>query len=101
MIEPSKDSPIHSARAIETQCYVVAAAQYGRHNDKRESYGHSVVVDPWGSVIEDAGGVDTTDGSMVETPSIVSCEIDQDRVNSVRQRIPIQDHRKSALNGMN
>ena len=36
------------ARAIECQCYVIAAAQAGRHNDKRESYGHSLVIDPWG-----------------------------------------------------
>ena len=39
------------ARAIETQCYVVAAAQTGKHNEKRSSYGHSMVVDPWGAVI--------------------------------------------------
>ncbi len=38
------------ARAIETQCYVVASAQAGRHNEKRESYGHSLIVDPWGKV---------------------------------------------------
>lgn len=86
-----------SARAIETQSYVVAAAQFGSHNDKRESYGHSLIVDPWGSVIKDAGGVDTLDGSMIETPSIVTCEIDLERVDSIRKRMPIQDHRKSAL----
>lgn len=39
------------ARAIETQCFVVAAAQCGNHNDKRSSYGHSLVVGPWGEVI--------------------------------------------------
>lgn len=39
------------ARAIETQCYVVAAAQAGRHNEKRESYGHSLIIDPWGVVV--------------------------------------------------
>ncbi len=38
------------ARAIETQSYVIAAAQSGRHNEKRESYGHSMIIDPWGSV---------------------------------------------------
>jgi deaminated glutathione amidase len=36
------------ARAIENQCFVIAAAQYGKHNEKRESYGHSIVVDPSG-----------------------------------------------------
>ena len=39
------------ARAIENQCYVVAAAQVGRHNDKRESWGESVIIDPWGTVL--------------------------------------------------
>ena len=38
------------ARAIETQCYVIAAAQAGKHNEKRTSYGHSMIVDPWGTV---------------------------------------------------
>ena len=39
------------ARAIETQCYVVAAAQTGKHNEKRSSFGHSVIIDPWGTVV--------------------------------------------------
>lgn len=43
--------PLLRARAIETQAYVVAAAQAGRHNAKRESYGHAVVIDPWGRVV--------------------------------------------------
>lgn len=38
------------ARAIENQVYVVAAAQYGRHNERRESYGHSVIINPWGDI---------------------------------------------------
>lgn len=44
------------ARAIETQCYVAAAAQFGAHNAKRSSYGHSLVVDPWGEVVAALGG---------------------------------------------
>ncbi|PIO67101.1 hydrolase, carbon-nitrogen family [Teladorsagia circumcincta] len=43
--------PLLRTRAIETQCYVIAAAQTGKHNDKRSSYGHSMVVDPWGAVV--------------------------------------------------
>ncbi len=39
------------ARAIECQCYVMAAAQTGRHNEKRESYGHAMIIDPWGQVL--------------------------------------------------
>ncbi|MBC7712778.1 MAG: carbon-nitrogen hydrolase family protein [Rhizobacter sp.] len=41
------------ARAIENQCFVVAAAQWGHHNDKIQTYGHSVVIDPWGDIILD------------------------------------------------
>jgi predicted amidohydrolase len=43
------------ARAIENQCFVVAAAQWGHHNEKMQTYGHSLVVDPWGDVIIDLG----------------------------------------------
>lgn len=43
------------ARAIETQCYVIASCQWGQHNSQIESYGHSLVVDPWGTVLLDAG----------------------------------------------
>jgi predicted amidohydrolase len=49
------------ARAIETQCYVIAAAQTGRHNDARESYGHACVIDPWGTVLVELG-----DGACAE-----------------------------------
>lgn len=45
-----------TARAIETQTYVIAAAQVGRHNEKRVSYGHSMIVDPWGKVLVELGG---------------------------------------------
>ena len=43
------------ARAIETQCYVVAAAQTGKHNEKRSTFGHSVIIDPWGTVVAQCG----------------------------------------------
>lgn len=86
------------ARAIENQCFVIAAAQFGRHNEKRSSYGHSLVVDPWGTILADAGGMDSPDsGSSIETPSIVTCEIDLERVESTRQRMPIQSHRNNAV----
>jgi predicted amidohydrolase len=45
------------ARAIETQCYVIAAAQAGKHNEKRESYGDSIIIDPWGTVIARLPGI--------------------------------------------
>jgi deaminated glutathione amidase len=99
------------ARAIENQCYVIAAAQYGSHNDKRESYGHALVVDPWGAIVVDAGGADTATTvndqaqqakggddivPLISTPSIVTCVIDLNLVSSIRERMPIQQHRTNA-----
>jgi len=74
------------ARAIETQCYVLASAQAGEHNDKRASYGHSLIVDPWGKVVEDAGGE--------ASPALVMAEIDLERVQEIRAKIPVQQHRR-------
>lgn len=81
------------ARAIECQTYVIAAAQYGKHNEKRSSNGHSLVVDPWGVVLADAGGVDTE--APVEI-SLVTAEIDLNFIDSVRSRMPVQQHREAA-----
>lgn len=92
----------HAARAIETQCYVIAAAQFGQHNAKRQSYGHSLVVDPWGAILADAGGCDgpgtlSNDApTAVSTPSIITCPIDLELVASVRKRMPVQLHRESS-----
>ena len=76
------------ARAIETQCYVVAPAQVGRHDDGglRESFGHSMIVDPWGHVVARA-----SDG-----PGIALAEIDLERVDAVRRAIPVAQHRRLA-----
>lgn len=91
------------ARAIESQCYVIAAAQCGQHNEKRQSYGHSVVYDPWGEMIADAGGYDgagsagslqTSDESPVRVPSIILADIDiGNKLASIRERMPMQQHR--------
>ena len=74
------------ARAIETQCYVIAPAQSGRHDDRglRHSYGHSLVIDPWGQVIAAA-----PDG-----PGLALAEIDLERVARVRRQIPVAEHRR-------
>jgi predicted amidohydrolase len=74
------------ARAIETQCYVLAPAQSGKHDDQglRHSYGHSLVIDPWGQVVASA-----SDG-----PGIALAEIDLDRVARVRRQIPVAEHRR-------
>ncbi|MCP4499993.1 MAG: carbon-nitrogen hydrolase family protein [Deltaproteobacteria bacterium] len=77
------------ARAIENQCYVAAAAQRGRHNARRHSYGHAMIVDPWGSVI--AQCTDRTD--------ICVAEVDLSYVENVRKRMPLWQHRHPNLYG--
>jgi len=73
------------ARAIEAGAFVVAAAQVGRHEDGRVTYGHSLVVDPWGKVLLDMG----SDG-----PALGFAEIDQAAVAEVRSRLPAIWHRR-------
>ena len=103
------------ARAIENQCYVIAAAQFGEHNEKRRSYGHSIAIDPWGEIIADAGGYDgpgtgsainigTTEGTTTGTakdegaePSIILCDIDDKKIKSIRERMPIRKHRHDCM----
>jgi deaminated glutathione amidase len=78
--------PLLRARAIENQCYVVAPAQHGRHDDAglRESYGHAMIVDPWGVVVACA-----SDG-----PGLAIAEIDLERVAAVRRALPVAAHRR-------
>lgn len=73
------------ARAIEAGAFVVAAAQTGVHEDGRETYGHSLVVDPWGDVILDMGGA----------AGVGFADIDLARVEQVRARIPAVAHRRA------
>ena len=70
------------ARAIETGCFVLAPAQCGRHANKRETYGHSLVVSPWGEVLADGG----------EQPGVVIADIDGNVVAEARARIPALSH---------
>ncbi|RED15917.1 putative amidohydrolase [Parasphingopyxis lamellibrachiae] len=72
------------ARAIESAAFVVAAAQVGRHEDGRETYGHSLVVDPWGEILLD----------MEDEAGLGFAEIDMARVDEVRRRIPVIAHRR-------
>uniref|UniRef100_A0A453K4T7 CN hydrolase domain-containing protein n=1 Tax=Aegilops tauschii subsp. strangulata TaxID=200361 RepID=A0A453K4T7_AEGTS len=75
------------ARAIETQCYVIAAAQAGKHNEKRESYGDSIIIDPWGTVIARLPADRLSTGFAV-------ADIDLSKVEAVRSKMPISEHRK-------
>ena len=70
------------ARAIENGCFVFAAAQAGLHENKRETYGHSLIVDPWGTVLAEAG---------VE-PGVVLAKIDPARVATARKTVPSLQH---------
>jgi deaminated glutathione amidase len=67
------------ARAIENQCYVVAPAQWGKHNERISTYGHSLVVDPWGEVLVDAG----------EGEKIVFAELSKDVLQKTRERLNV------------
>ncbi|HEX7853112.1 MAG TPA: carbon-nitrogen hydrolase family protein [Sphingobium sp.] len=73
------------ARAIEAGAYVIAAAQTGTHEDGRKTYGHSLIVDPWGEVLLDMG----------TEPGVAVIDLDLDRIASVRARIPALDHRRA------
>lgn len=73
------------ARAIEASAFVIAAAQVGKHEDGRETYGHSLVVDPWGEVLLDMGG---------EEAGLGFCEIDLDRIAEVRKQVPSLANRR-------
>ncbi|GAB5101021.1 carbon-nitrogen hydrolase family protein [Caballeronia sp. GACF4] len=71
------------ARAIENQCYVLAAAQGGKHENGRRTFGHSILIDPWGEII------DVRD----EGAGVVAGQIDPARIASVRQSLPAYRHR--------
>lgn len=67
------------ARAIENQCYVIAAAQHGVHNPKRTTYGRSMIIDPWGTILAEC-----SDG-----PSITTAPIDRAKVDQIRKSMPV------------
>ncbi|MDR7103333.1 carbon-nitrogen hydrolase family protein [Croceicoccus sp. BE223] len=73
------------ARAIEASAFVIAAAQVGQHEDGRSTYGHSLVVDPWGEVLLDMGG---------ERPGVGFADIDPARIGEVRGQLPSLANRR-------
>ncbi len=72
------------ARAIENQCFVVAANQGGVHNATRETYGHSMIIDPWGEVI----------ACLARGEGVVHAPIDLDKLHDLRRRMPVAKHRR-------
>ena len=72
----------HTTGTVENQCYVVAAAQGGLHENGRRTFGHSMIVDPWGEVLD----------VLPEGEGVVMADIDANRLNSVRSRLPALKH---------
>lgn len=72
------------ARAIETQCYVLAANQCGWHDDKRRTWGHSQIIDPWGKVLAE----------LADEPGIAVADTDAELLEGVRQRMPVMTHKR-------
>jgi deaminated glutathione amidase len=70
------------ARAIENGCYVIAAAQGGQHENGRSTFGHSIVVDPWGKVVAEGG----------TEPGVIMAEIDPAAVAAARSKVPSLNH---------
>jgi predicted amidohydrolase len=74
--------PLIQARAIENACFIFAPAMCGEHPGNRSTYGHSLVVDPWGKILADGG----------EAPGIVYADVDPSRVDKVRGMLPCLQH---------
>lgn len=73
------------ARAIESACFLIAAAQCGTHEDGRATFGHSLVVDPWGRILLDMG---------TDSPALGFADLDLTEVEAVRGRLPVLAHRR-------
>jgi predicted amidohydrolase len=73
---------LQRARAIETGCFVIAPAQAGTHENKRRTYGHSLIVAPWGEILAEAG----------EEPGVIVADIDPAKVAEARGRVPSLSH---------
>jgi len=76
--------PLLRARAIENLAYVMAPAQGGMHNNKRETWGHAMIVDPWGTIL-----AEREDGS-----GVVVADLDPDRLDNTRSKFPALEHRR-------
>ena len=73
---------LQRARAIETGCFVVSAAQCGEHEGGRKTYGHSIIVGPWGEVLAEAD----------DKPGIIMADLDLSLVEKARQAVPSLQH---------
>lgn len=76
--------PLIRARAIENQVWMVAPGQGGQNSERRRTYGHSMVVDPWGKVVKE----------LAEGAGVITAELNMDYLQEVRQRMPVWEHRR-------
>jgi nitrilase len=76
--------PLLRARAIENQIWIAAAAQWGSHPGHKRTYGHSLICDPWGTVVAERG----------EGPGVVTADLDLSYLTEVRRRLPCHAHRR-------
>ncbi|MBA3582528.1 MAG: carbon-nitrogen hydrolase family protein [Gammaproteobacteria bacterium] len=81
--------PLLQARAIENQCYVLASGQGGYHMNGRETYGHSMIIDPWGAVL----------GCLPTGSGHVMADVDLAKLRATRERFPALKHRRFGLAG--
>jgi predicted amidohydrolase len=72
------------ARAIENQCYVIAPAQWGKHNERRVTFGRSVIIDPWGTELAIAP----------DREGVITAELDFEAMRKIRRDLPALTHRK-------
>lgn len=72
------------SRAIENFCYVIAAAQTGTHSNSRKTYGHSMIIDPWGKILT----------QLPEATGVITTDIDLDYLKQVRANIPVAEHQR-------
>jgi predicted amidohydrolase len=76
---------LQRARAIETGSFVISSAQGGHHENGRDTYGHSIIIDPWGTVLAEAG----------HEPCVIMAEIDPGKVAEARQKVPALTHHRT------
>lgn len=76
--------PLLRARAIENQCYVAAPAQWGHHASGRETYGHSMIIDPWGRIL----------AQQADGDGVVAADVDLEKLGDIRRRFPALSHRR-------
>uniref|UniRef100_T1GAZ6 bis(5'-adenosyl)-triphosphatase n=1 Tax=Megaselia scalaris TaxID=36166 RepID=T1GAZ6_MEGSC len=82
---------ILTARAIENQCYVFAPAQIGFHNEKRQSFGRAMIVEPWGSIVAECNETDL---------DVVTADIKSEAIEKVRTNMPCFEHRRKDIYGL-